>query len=167
LSFLTDGDLPCPESGYNQRVTDNSWMRWNNKPSPPSHMLRLPFAEDGMEAGCNFACVLTLCSLIAGASTIFYEQSGSNRDRFRGVLNDYYPWSQQPKGGASQAESVTALYSDYRNPLAHAWAVSTKETGKHSNKRVIIDGSAKVLGVIKGLSENNCESGHGVAGRMV
>jgi hypothetical protein len=130
-------------------------------------MLRLPFAEDGMEAACNFACVLTLCSLIAGASTIFYEQSGSNRDRFRGVLNDYYPWSQQPKGGASQAESVTALYSDYRNPLAHAWAVSTKETGKHSNKRVMIDGSAKVLGVIKGLSENNCEIGHGVAGRMV
>jgi len=112
-------------------------------------MLRLPLTEDGLEAGCNFSCVSTLCGLIAGASTIFYSQSGSNRDRFRGVLNDYYPWTLQPKGGASQSESVEAIYADYRNPLAHAWAVSTKEVGKHPNKRVIMDGSARVLGVVK------------------
>lgn len=112
-------------------------------------MLRLPLAEDGLEAGCNFACVSSLCGLIAGASTIFYSQSGSNAERFKGVLNDYYPWRLQPKGGATQAESVAAIYADYRNPLAHAWAVSTKEVGKHPNKRIIMDGSAKVLGVVK------------------
>jgi hypothetical protein len=110
-------------------------------------MLRLPLAEDGLEAGCNFACVSSLCSLIAGASTIFYSQSGSNAERFKGVLNDYYPWRLQPKGGATQAESVAAIYADYRNP--HAWAVSTKEVGKHPNKRIIMDGNAKVLGVVK------------------
>jgi hypothetical protein len=112
-------------------------------------MLRLPLSEDGLQAGCNFACVSTLCGLIAGASTIFYRQSGSNAERFKGVLNDYYPWRLQPKGGASQAESVAAIYADYRNPLAHAWAVSTKEVGKHPNKRIIMDGGAKVLGVVK------------------
>lgn len=112
-------------------------------------MLRLPLDGDGLEAGCNFACVSSLCGLIAGASTIFYSQSGSNAGRFKGVLNDYYPWRLQPKGGATQSESVAAIYSDYRNPLAHAWAVSTKEVGKHPNKRVIMDGSAKVLGVVK------------------
>src|SRR5262245_8583276 len=95
-------------------------------------MLRLPLIDDGLEAGCNFACVSTLCGLIAGASTIFYSQHGSNRERFIGVLNEYYPWRLQPKGDAtSQSESAEALYSDYRNPLAHAWAVSTKEVGKH------------------------------------
>jgi hypothetical protein len=30
-------DRACHTSAYNQRVTDNSWMLWNNKPSPPSH----------------------------------------------------------------------------------------------------------------------------------
>ncbi len=112
-------------------------------------MLRLPLNGDGLEAGCNFACVSSLCGLIAGASTIFYSQSGSNAERFKGVLNDFYPWRLQPNGGATQSESVAAIYSDYRNPLAHAWAVSTKEVGKHPTKRVIMDGSAKVLGVVK------------------
>jgi hypothetical protein len=112
-------------------------------------MLRLPLGEDGLQAGCNFACVSTLCGLIAGASTILYEQGGASGDRFRGVLNDYYPWRLQPKGGASQAASVAAIYADYRNPLAHAWAVSTKEVGKYPNKRIIMDGTAKVLGVVK------------------
>ena len=60
----------------------------------------------------------TLCGLIAGASTIFYSQTGSNGERFKGVLNDSYPWRTQPKGGVSPAEAVAALYSDYRNPLA-------------------------------------------------
>ncbi len=112
-------------------------------------MLRLPLTEDGLEAGCNFACVSSLCGLIAGASTIFYSQSGSNAERFKGVLKDYYPWRLQPKGGATQAESVATIYADYRNPLAHAWAVSTKEVGKHPNKRIIMDASAKAFGVVK------------------
>jgi len=112
-------------------------------------MLRLPLTDDGLNAGCNFACVSTLCGLIAGASTIFYSQTGSNGDRFKGVLNDYYPWRMQPIGGVSQPEAVAALYSDYRNPLAHAWAVSTKEVGRYPNKRIIMDGNARVLGVVK------------------
>jgi hypothetical protein len=33
--------------------------------------------------------------------------------------------------------------------LSGAWAVSTKEVGKHPNKRIIMDGGAKVLGVVK------------------
>lgn len=112
-------------------------------------MLRLPLGGDGLEAGCNFACVSTLCGLIAGASTIFFSQTGSNGERFKGVLNEYYPWRLQPKGGVSQAETVDALYSDYRNPLAHAWAVSTREQGRHPDKRVIMNANARVLGVVK------------------
>jgi hypothetical protein len=64
-------------------------------------------------------------------------------------MNDYFPWRLQPKGSASQPESVAAIYADYRNPLAHAWAVCTKEAGKHPNKRGIMNASAKVLGVVK------------------
>ena len=102
-----------------------------------------------MGAGCNFACASTLCGLIAGASTIFYRQSGSDRARFTGVLNDYYPWALQPTGGASQTESVAAIYADYRNPLAHAWGACTKEVGKDPDKRVIMDGTAKVIAIAK------------------
>lgn len=112
-------------------------------------MLRLPLGGDGLEAGCNFACVSTLCGLIAGASTIFFSQTGSNGERFKGVLNEYYPWRLQPKGGVSQAETVDALYCDYRNPLAHAWAVSTREQGRYPHKRVIMDAIARILGVVK------------------
>jgi hypothetical protein len=42
----------------------------------------LPLTDDGLMAGCNFACVPTLCGLVAGASTIFYSQTGSNGERF-------------------------------------------------------------------------------------
>jgi len=49
----------------------------------------------------------------------------------------------------SQEATVTALWDDYRNPVAHAWAVSTKEVGKNPNKRIIIDLNAKRLGVVK------------------
>jgi len=123
-------------------------------------MLRLPITTDtGLEAGCNFAAVSTLCGLIAGASTLLYSQHGSNRERFRGVLNDYYPWGQQPAGGVSQEESVNALWADYRNPLAHAWAVSTKETGPKANRRIIMDVNAKLLGVVKrSLTEEAIEA---------
>jgi hypothetical protein len=113
-------------------------------------MLRLPITPDqGLDAGCNFAAVSTLCGLIAGASTVFYRQDGSNRQRFLGVLHEYYPWGQLPTGGVSQETTVTALWDDYRNPLAHAWAVSTKEVGPKGNRRVIIDVNAKLLGVVK------------------
>jgi hypothetical protein len=32
-------------------------------------MLRLPLDEDGLAAGCNFACLSPLCGIIASAST--------------------------------------------------------------------------------------------------
>ena len=97
-------------------------------------------AATGWRPAATSRAVSTLCGLIAQAlSTIFFSQTGSNGERFKGVLADYYPWRLQPKGGVSQEEAITALYSDYRNPLAHAWAVSTTEVGM-LNKRIVIDG---------------------------
>ena len=38
-------------------------------------MLRLPIRDQpGMEGGCNFASVSVLCSVVAGASTVFFRQ---------------------------------------------------------------------------------------------
>jgi hypothetical protein len=71
------------------------------------------------------------------------------RRAVQGCPERLLPVAATAKGGATQAESVAAIYADYRNPLAHAWAISTKEVGKHPNKRIIMDGSAKVLGVVK------------------
>jgi hypothetical protein len=36
----------------------------------------------------------TPCSI----ESIFHRQSGSNAERFKGVLDDYYPWRLQPQG---------------------------------------------------------------------
>ena len=112
-------------------------------------MLRLPLDRGRNGAGCNFACVSTLCGLIAGASTIFYSQTGSNGERFKGVLNDYYPWRTQPKGGVSQAEASplstptteTRLRMPGRFPPGRSGDIRTSGSSWTAN--------AKVLGVVK------------------
>jgi hypothetical protein len=113
-------------------------------------MLRLPLdALEGMEGGCNFASVSVLCAVVAGASTIFFRQQGAARPRFRDVLTLFYPWEEQPKGGVQPAIAVNAIYDEYRNPLAHALAVSTRTQGRGSGQTIVVDTRVRPLAVIK------------------
>lgn len=113
-------------------------------------MLLLPRPEEaGMAGGCNFAAVAVLSSLISGASTVFFRQEGEAGPRFRDLLTKYYPWEEQPPGGVDQGTAVTAIYKEYRNPLAHALAVSTRTVGRGASQRILVDTRRRPLGVIK------------------
>src|SRR5262245_46181853 len=113
-------------------------------------MLRLPFGDQpGMEGGCNFATVSVLCSVIAGASTVFFRQNGLAGPRFEELLIRFYPWDVQPRGGVEPDIAVRAIYKEYRNPLAHALAVSTRTVGRGADQRILVDTRRIPLGVIK------------------
>jgi hypothetical protein len=84
-------------------------------------LLRLPTSR--LPAGCNFTAAAMLFNLIAGASVCLYgadentlkspPPAGKN---FRGVLQDYYPWSAEPVDARTGAQ---VIYKYSRNPLAH------------------------------------------------
>jgi hypothetical protein len=113
-------------------------------------MLRLPLQEvPGMDGGCNFASVSVLCAVVAGASTIFFRQRGFVVERFRDVLKEFYPWHHQPQGGVETAIAVNAIYDNYRNPLAHALAVSTRTQGHGPSQTILVDTHLRPFGVIK------------------
>src|SRR5437773_9677467 len=60
-------------------------------------MLRLPMAD--LTGGCNFAATAVLFNIISGCSVCFYHASeealtavGQAGRRFRGLLEEFYPW---------------------------------------------------------------------------
>jgi len=84
-------------------------------------LLRLPTSR--LPAGCNFTAAAMLFNLIAGALVCLYGANEKTLKKtppagrhFRGLLEDYYPWSEEPvdpKTGAG------VIYKYSRNPLAH------------------------------------------------
>jgi hypothetical protein len=89
-------------------------------------MLRLPLPEHDLYAGCNFAAANTLLSLVSGCSVTLYHQGSQPRksgEFFRGVLREFYPWDFEPPEGAAKEDSISLLYYQFRNPLAHAFGV--------------------------------------------
>jgi hypothetical protein len=113
-------------------------------------MLRLAMPHiDGLEAGCNLASVASLCGVIAGVSTVFYRQTGSPSARFHGVLTDFYPWKQQPSGGAPRDVSVKAINDNYRNPLVHTLAVATETEGRGRATATHVSSDLRPFGVGK------------------
>jgi hypothetical protein len=97
-------------------------------------MLQLPIDELGLTGGCNLAATLAACSVISGASTLFYEASMdsvrgqrsstntlSSGERFRRVVRDYFPW--QGDEATTPAQTARLLYKHLRNPLVHTLGV--------------------------------------------
>lgn len=91
-------------------------------------LLRLPMADRALAGGCNLTTATLLFNIIAGASVLFYDSRPSALDarnrgrRFKGLLVDYYPWTEDdafdPEG------SSRATYDFARNPLTHTLGVS-------------------------------------------
>ena len=87
--------------------------------------------------GCNFAAAAVLFNLIAGSSVCFYDPSeealferSDRGERFKGVLNDFYPWQEEqlPKD-----QFWCALWVSAQNTLAHSLGLDTPpkdSTGK-------------------------------------
>src|SRR5262245_2329352 len=91
-------------------------------------LLQLPAPDKGFEAGCNLTLANFLCSMIAGASILFYEanfkafKSGrASGQRFKDLLRDFYPW--RDCDTYSTAKACMLVYKYTRNPLVHSFGI--------------------------------------------
>jgi hypothetical protein len=78
-----------------------------------------------------------------------FVRAGWRGPRFEELLTQFYPWDVQPRGGVEPDVAVRAIYKEYRNPLAHALAVSTRTVGRGADQRILVDTRGVPLGVIK------------------
>lgn len=99
-------------------------------------MLRLPAPTIGVTAGCNFAIFQVLASVVSGVSVTLYEHSGGTGARFKGLLKNYYPWSEEPPPLSDPSHASEQIYSLFRNPLAHDLGLDLKT--KSRTKKAII-----------------------------
>ncbi len=82
-------------------------------------MLRLPAPAMDISPGCNFAIAQVLASVVSGVSVTLYKHSGHKGARFKGLLVDYYPWSEEPEPPEDTSEAARLIYALVRNPLTH------------------------------------------------
>lgn len=99
-------------------------------------MLRLPSPAIEVTAGCNFAIAQVLASVVSGVSVTLYKHSGSKGARFKGLLVDYYPWSEEPGPPPDVSESARMIYALVRNPLTHDLGLDL-ETKRRTQKVVV------------------------------
>ena len=105
--------IPLRTDGTPQSIRDFVRLHVDMQLHDVHTMLRLPIREEpGMEGGCNFATVSVLCSVIAGASTVFFRQGGLAGLRFEELLTRFYPWHAQRPGGVEPQVAVRAIYRD-------------------------------------------------------
>ena len=116
-----------------------------------------------LQGSCNFASCTLILDFIAGLSVCFYFRQGEigieterdRGDRFKELLNKYYPWQYESleKGMVSNI-----LWKFLRNPLVHTLGVLPKD-GKCVNiTRVQINKSDLTSSQIQEL-ENTSRSG--------
>lgn len=115
-------------------------------------MLRLPAPEIEVIPGCNFAIAQVLASVISGVSVTLYKHSGSKGTRFRGLLIDYYPWSEEPQVHENVEMYAKLIYTVVRNPLTHDLGLDL-ETRRRTQKVII-----------KRLTTNQRRCGHTESG---
>ena len=97
-------------------------------------LLQLPLEHLGLMGGCNLTATVAACSIISGASVLFFEASldsvlGKLSDanslrsgeRFRRLVDNYFPWEDDEVVLLSDASSL--LYAHTRNPLTHRLGV--------------------------------------------
>jgi hypothetical protein len=88
-------------------------------------MMRMPLPTIGLTGGCNFACAVAICNLVAGVAKVLYQKppgmSGVG-DGFVALMIQYYPWQQtEPK-----ERNAEILYNFVRNPLVHSLGAAIK-----------------------------------------
>jgi hypothetical protein len=82
-------------------------------------MLRLPAPHLDITPGCNFAIAQVLAAVVSGVSVTLYAHSGSKGQRFKSLLVNYYPWSEEPIHERGDVEHARMIYALFRNPLTH------------------------------------------------
>lgn len=82
-------------------------------------MLRLPVPNYRLDAGCNFAIAHVLMTAVGGISTTLYRKGSNDGERFKGLLQDHYPWDIEPTHDVTPSEGARIIYEVFRNPLTH------------------------------------------------
>jgi hypothetical protein len=85
----------------------------------------------------QFGIAHLLLGAIAGVSTTLYAQSGSNGQRFRQLLLDYYPFNLEPANSVPPIDAVRTLWSVFRNSLAHDLGFDVEKHAKTTETKLL------------------------------
>lgn len=83
-------------------------------------MLRLPLPEEGVIAGQNFAITQVLMAVVSGVSITLYHNTGESGDLFKAVVEEFFPWDEEPSNDVEPKAAAGIIYDVFRNPLTHA-----------------------------------------------
>lgn len=102
-------------------------------------MLFLPRNDiAALRSGCNYAMLITLCSVLGGLSRTIYPRNVPNKDTdkecFLGLFKRM-PWGNEQHGWIPRDTAATLLYDGFRSPLVHE--LGTDEGGKQNKKPLL------------------------------
>jgi hypothetical protein len=104
-------------------------------------MLFLPWNDiAALKSGCNYAMLITLCSVLGGLSRTIYPRNVPNKDTdkecFLGLF-ERMPWGNEQHGWIPRRTAAILLYDGFRSPLVHE--LGTDEGGKPNKKPAMHD----------------------------
>ena len=95
----------------------------------PVHLFRHPLKPKKSETLFEFTIANNLLTVISGLSTLCCKQTnrlGDNRDRFKSIIVDHYPWADKPNMQFTHDQWAEEIYRTYRNSMAHALGIEGK-----------------------------------------
>jgi hypothetical protein len=105
-----------------------------------------------------------LAAVVSGVSVTLYSHSGSKGKRFKGLLIDYYPWSDETMPLRNDAEYARMVYALFRNPLTHDLGLDLEKRVK--TQKVVIKRLTISNGKV-GHTERGVEPGHAICRRCL
>jgi hypothetical protein len=97
--------------------------------APVHEMFRYPLKPKKSETLFEFTIANNLLTVVSGLSSLCYKQTntlGDNRDRFKSIIVDHYPWTEEPSLQFTHDQWASVIYRTYRNSMAHALGVEGK-----------------------------------------
>ena len=104
-------------------------------------MLRLPAPKLDISAGCNFAIAQVLAAVVSGVSVTLYSHLGSKGNRFKGLLVDYYPWSDETMPVRNDVEyslCIPAIMSGHSGHRDHRFRASRSRSGAKRREQLFL-----------------------------
>ena len=124
--------------------------------APVHEMFRYPLGPKKAQTLFEFTIANNLLSVVSGLSALCYKSTrkpGDSGNRFRKILVDHYPWSEEPSLPSTRDDWASELYKTYRNPLAHALGVDEK-----GNRVEFLRIRVRSHGRLRGHSEKELEA---------
>jgi hypothetical protein len=101
-------------------------------------MLFLPRKDiAALKSGCNYAMLITLCSVLGGLSRTIYPRNVPNKDTDKECFLKLFkrmPWASEQHGWIPRDTAAALLYDGFRSPLIHE--LGTDEGGKKNKKQL-------------------------------